>query len=143
MEKHTFIRDVANGLGCDASRAEGVTSVVLQELRDRLTPKEAADVAAQLPAALRRIWQEGELPDRRVARTHRAEFIGNVRRRAALADEAEAERAVRAVFATLQRVLGSPTGAEGEAWDVFSQLPKDMKRLWLTAQEPVVASTRR
>jgi hypothetical protein len=33
----------------------------------------------------------------------------------------------------LQRLLGSTTGMEGEAWDIFSQLPKDLKRLWLEA----------
>jgi uncharacterized protein (DUF2267 family) len=136
MEKHAFIREVATRLACDEHRAGAVTAVVLQELRNRLTPKEAGDVAAQLPATLKRVWQEGDRPDRHVTRTHRAEFLGEVRRWAALADDTEAERAVRAVFATLQSVLGSPTGTEGEAWDVFSQLPKDMKQLWLRAREP-------
>lgn len=136
MEKHAFVREVANRLGCDERRADGVAFTVFQELRVRLTPKEAADVAAQLATPLRRMWLEGESPDRSVARTHRAEFLGNVRSRAALADDAEAERAVRAVFAVLQNVLGSPRGIEGEAWDVFSQLPKDLKQLWLTAHEP-------
>ena len=46
---------------------------------------------------------------------------------------AEAERAVSAVFAALQRLLGSPSGQEGEAWDVMSQLPKDLKKLWMEA----------
>lgn len=140
MKKPAFVREVATRLGCDERRADGVTFTVFQELRARLTPKEAADVAAQLATSLQRMWLEGETPTRRVARTHRAEFIGNVRSRAALADDAEAERAVRAVFAVLQDVLGSPHGIEGEAWDVFSQLPKDLKALWLTAHEP---STRR
>jgi hypothetical protein len=38
-----------------------------------------------------------------------------------------------AVFKVLQVLLQSPTGQEGEAWDVFSQLPKDLKRMWLAA----------
>jgi len=143
METHAFIREVATRLGCDEGRAEAVTFVVFQELRNRLTPKEAGDVAAQLPATLKRVWQQGDRPDRRVTRMHRAEFLGDVRRWAALADDAEAERAVRAVFATLQNVLGSPTGTEGEAWDVFSQLPKDMKQLWLRAHEPLATAARR
>jgi hypothetical protein len=50
-----------------------------------------------------------------------------------LPDDGEAERAVKAVFGTLQRLLGSPTGKEGEAWDVFSVLPKDLKMLWLSS----------
>jgi uncharacterized protein (DUF2267 family) len=50
-----------------------------------------------------------------------------------LTDDAEAERSIKAVFATLQDALGSPTGASGKAWDVFSQLPRDLKMLWLQA----------
>jgi uncharacterized protein (DUF2267 family) len=133
MRKHTFVREVASRLGCDDRRANGIVFVVLQELRNRLTPEEVRDVAAQLPKALKRYWEEREGTTRAVARTHRAEFLGRVRRWAALADEAEAERAVMAVFGVLQRLLGSTTGMEGEAWDIFSQLPKDLKRLWLEA----------
>ena len=33
-----------------------------------------------------------------------------------------------AVFKALQILMNSPTGPEGEAWDIFSQLPKDLKR---------------
>jgi uncharacterized protein (DUF2267 family) len=135
MDKFTFIRQVAQRLHCDERRAEGITFAVFQELRDRLTPAEAADVAAQLPTALKHLWQEEEQPDRQVKRTHVAEFVGRIRQRAALPDGPEAERAVKAVFGVLQALLGSPTGKEGEAWDVFSQLPKDLKMLWLAAGE--------
>ena len=135
MDDLAFLRRVARGLQCDERRAEGLTFVVFQALRDRLTPNEAADVAAQLPTKLKRFWQEGERPDRKVEKTHKEEFLGRVRRSAALPDTAEAERAVTFVFSALQALLGSPTGREGEAWDVFSQLPKDLKALWLAASE--------
>lgn len=133
MNEHAFFRDVAAVLHCDERRAESVTYVVFQELRQRLTPGEVADVAAQLPTGLKRLWLENETADRSVTRTHLADFLGRVRQHAALPDDAEAERGVRAVFGALQRRLGSPTGMEGEAWDVFSQLPKDLKMLWLEA----------
>jgi uncharacterized protein (DUF2267 family) len=135
MDERTFIRDVAHRLSCDERRAEAVTCVVLQALRDRLTPKEASDVAAQLPTGLRRIWNDGESAQRRVERIHRAELIGRIRQRAVLPDDAEATRGAKAVFGALQRLLGSPTGTEGEAWDIFSQLPKDLKSLWLESSE--------
>jgi uncharacterized protein (DUF2267 family) len=70
-----------------------------------------------------------------VRKVHESQFVGEVRLIAALPDEAEAERAVVAVFATLQELLGSATGMEGEAWDVMSQLPKDLKRLWFGAHQ--------
>jgi uncharacterized protein (DUF2267 family) len=133
MDERTFVHAVGRRLAADEGRAEGVTFAVFQELRGCLTAKEASDVAAQLPAGLRRLWEEQGRPDPAVARTHGREFIGRVRRRAMLPDDAEAERAVDAVFAELQRLLGSPTGQEGEAWDVFSVLPKELKRRWLTA----------
>lgn len=131
MNHRSFFREVAQRLLCDERRAESITFVVFQELRARITPKEAANVAAQLPSALKKLWLENERDDRAVERMHLAEFIGRVRQHAALPDDAEAQRGTRAVFATLQHLLGSPSGLEGEAWDVFSQLPKDLKRLWL------------
>jgi uncharacterized protein (DUF2267 family) len=133
MDERTFIREVAARIGCDEQRAEGVTLAVLCTLRDRLTPAEAADVAAQLPAPLKRLWSEDERPGRPVHKTRRTEFLGLVRHWAGLPDEGEAERGVKAVFGELQKVLGSRTGLEGEAWDIFSQLPKDMKALWMAA----------
>jgi uncharacterized protein (DUF2267 family) len=135
MDDLAFLRRVARSLRCDERRAEGLTFVVFQALRDRLTPNEAGDVAAQLPTRLKHLWQDGDRPDRQVERTRKLEFLGRVRQSSGLPDMAEAERAVTAVFSALQTLLGSPTGREGEAWDVFSQLPKDLKALWLAAGE--------
>ncbi|MBX3026742.1 DUF2267 domain-containing protein [bacterium] len=133
MNDRAFFREVAARLRCDERRAEAITYVVFQELRARITPKEASNVAAQLPTGLKKLWLENERDDRPVERLHLPEFIGRVRQHAALPDDAEAQRGTRAVFAVLQHLLGSPSGTEGEAWDVFSQLPKDLKRLWLDA----------
>jgi uncharacterized protein (DUF2267 family) len=133
MTEHKFVQEVAHALGCDAQRADAVIFAVFQELSHRLTPAEAADVESQLPTGLKRLWSTGERGDRPVEKIHRAEFVGRVRQRAVLPDDHEAERGVRAVFRSLQRLLGSPTGREGEAWDVFSQLSKDLKQLWLDA----------
>ena len=137
MNERRFLREVADSLRCDERRAESIAYIVFQELRARITPREAAHVAAQLPAGLKKLWLEDEQPGRTVQRTHLVDFVGHVRQRAALPDDHEAERGTRAVFGALQRLLGSPTGIEGEAWDVFSQLPKDLKMLWLeSARRP-------
>ena len=134
MDKRAFFKKVAQDVRCDERRAEALTFAVFQELRDRLTPGEAADVDAQLPAGLKPLWEFLDRPGRHVRRVHELQFIGEVRLIASLPDEVEAERAVVAVFAALQELLGSSTGMEGEAWDVMSQLPKDLKKLWLGAQ---------
>jgi uncharacterized protein (DUF2267 family) len=133
MDERAFTTQVAARLGCDERRATDVTFAVFQELRDRLTPEEADDVAAQLPTPLKRLWEVGERPGREVRRTHKPEFVAAVRAQVGLADDAAAERAVHGVFAVLQRALGSRTGREGEAGDVLSQLPMDLKALWLAA----------
>jgi uncharacterized protein (DUF2267 family) len=140
MDKKTFIEKVAQRVGCDERRAESLTFAVFQELRDRLTPGEVADVDAQLPAALKPLWEFLDRPGRHVRKVHEPQFVGEVRLIASLPDQFEAERAVVAVFATLQELLGSPTGMEGEAWHVMSQLPKDLKKLWLGAHERVAKS---
>jgi uncharacterized protein (DUF2267 family) len=135
MDERRFIGEVAQRLGCDARRADSITFAVFQELRDRLTPHEAHDVASQLPQGLKRLWLEDTRSHAGVNKIHAQEFVGRVRHFAALGDDAEAERGVLAVFRALQMLLGSPSGTEGEAWDVFSVLPKDLKRLWLAAAE--------
>jgi len=135
MNEKQFITRVAHRAGTDLECAGAITYAVFQELRERITPKEAFDVASQLPADLQVLWLENERVDREVRKTHETEFLARVRFYASIEDYDIAERGVRAVFATLQEALGSPNGTEGEAWDIFSQLPKDLKKLWLGAHE--------
>ncbi len=135
MNERSFVREVAERADCDERRAETLIFTVFQELRDRLTPKESSDVAAQLPMSLKMLWMSFDRPDRKVRRLHEGQFLREVARMAGLDDEGEAERAVAAVFAVLQEALGSPTGMKGEAWHVMSQLPADLKQLWLNASE--------
>jgi hypothetical protein len=47
----------------------------------------------------------------------------------------QANAGLTAVFKTIQMLLGSPSGQEGEAWHIYSQLPKDLKKTWLAAAE--------
>lgn len=133
MDQLAFIREVARRMACDEERAEALTFAVLEELRERLTPKEVSDVAAQMPHALRKLWTSLDRPNRPVRRIHAAEFVGEVRKIMGLPNESEARRAVMSVFAALQKLLGSPSGLEGEAWHVMSQLPKDLKKMWIEA----------
>ena len=135
MKDKTFVREVADRFGFDEHRAETLIFAVFQELRDRLTPDEAADVAAQLPTSLKMLWLSFDYPGRKVARLHEFQFLEEVRRMVGLHDQLKAEEAVICVFSVLQAALGSPTGREGEARHVFSQLPSDLKELWLTAAE--------
>jgi uncharacterized protein (DUF2267 family) len=141
MEEEQFIHIVAERLKVDHDRAEEIISAVFHELHDRLTPKEAADVEAQMPGKLRSLWASFEAPGREVKRIHKTEFNRKVAELAGIS-ELEAPHAVKTVFAALQVTLKSPTGQEGEAWDIFSQLPKDLKRVWLDAAKASVERVR-
>lgn len=132
MEYEQFIREVEMHLGVDKDQAEKVTDAVLRELHDRLTPKEADDLGAQLPGHLKQVWHGFDKPGREVERTHKKDFVRYVAGKADLPED-RASRAVKAVFRALQMALKAPSGQEGEAWDVLSQLPKDLKRVWLEA----------
>ena len=85
-----------------------------------------------MPGRLRSLWASFEAPGREVKRIHKTEFVRRVAELTVM-PEIEAPHAVRVVFGALQATLKSPTGQEGEAWDIFSQLPKDLKRVWLDA----------
>src|SRR5271166_2563975 len=133
MNEKSFVREVAALADCDERRAETLIFAVFQELRDRLTPNEAAKVASQLPTSLKMLWMSFDRPNRHVRRLHEPQFLGEVARMTGIDTQVEAEQAVVAVFGALQDALGSSTGTTGVAGHVFGQLPMDLKQLWLTA----------
>ena len=63
---HRMVRERVNGLGIEESKR--ATAVVLRAPRDRLTRKEAEQVATQLPAPLKAVWNLGDRPGRRPSR---------------------------------------------------------------------------
>ena len=86
MNDREFITRVAQRAGTDVEGAGAITYAVFQELRERITPKEAFDVASQLPIDLQVLWLENERIDRGVRKTHETEFVARVRYYASLAD---------------------------------------------------------
>jgi len=131
VDDTAFFREVGQRLEVDKEGAQVVTSAVLWVLRSRLTGKQAAHLDAQLPARLKRFRPSG-CSEPSATRFREREFFRRVGILASLPAE-EAQRATRAVFKVLQAALQSPTGHEGEAWDIFSQLPKDLKKIWSEA----------
>ena len=126
MSTATFYRRVIDETGIvDRALAERGTAAVLRALRDRLTPEEARQVAAQLPRALREIWEVGADWGPRPVKLHRRELYQRVKADAALGSIREARAMVVAVFAALKGQI-SP----GEADDVAAQLPKDLREVW-------------
>jgi uncharacterized protein (DUF2267 family) len=129
MTAEEFYRRVMDTIGDeDRPGAVRATAAVFHALRDRLTPEEADQLCAQLPVALKVVWEEGEKSGRRPLKLHSEEFCRRVAKEAKAPDR-EGRRVTLAVFAALKEQL-SP----GEADDVLTQLPRDLKALWTEAR---------
>ena len=60
MQEEKFLHTVAEQLTVDKQQAGKITAAVFRELLDRLTTKEAADAAAQMPPRLKQLWTASE-----------------------------------------------------------------------------------
>lgn len=130
MTTQSFYRIVMETSGEPGREAvRGAVAAVLHALRDRLTPEEGDQVAAQLPLELKDVWRAGERRPRRPVKMDREAFYARVTADAGLPSTREGRWMTLAVFAALKEQL-SP----GEAEDVLAQLPKDLKEVWAEAQ---------
>ena len=126
MSTLSFYRKIIDETGqTDREAVKRGAAAVLQALRDRLTPEEAEQAAAQLPRELRQAWSAGDQPGRKPIRMHRKDFYERVRREAALRSTREARYLILGVFGALKGQL-SP----GEGDDILAQLPRDLKEVW-------------
>lgn len=114
-----------NGDLADEATAYSVLRAVLHQLRDRLTPEEAVDLAAQLPLVVRGVYFEGWKPGQTPEKVHSKEqFLREVTKK--LRPHAiPPEPAVRDVFALLAHHCDP-----GEIGDVIAQFPAELKELW-------------
>jgi uncharacterized protein (DUF2267 family) len=126
-----------NGDLANESAALSVVRAVLHQLRDRLTPEEAVDLAAQLPLVVRGIYFEGWRPGRTPEKVRsKQEFLEGVR--AKLRPHTIApEPAVRDVLALLTHHCDP-----GEIADVIAQLPAELKELWPATARAAHAGSR-
>jgi uncharacterized protein (DUF2267 family) len=119
-----FIRHLCAQGSLDPEVAECAAVSVLSALERRILPKEARDLEAQLP---RKLVEFLPPPEQRPARPHRfgrEEFLRTVAEDLGKSVE-EAESLVRLVFRAFQDQISG-----GEAEDVASNLPPDLRALW-------------
>lgn len=110
----------------DRHRAYSVLRAVLHALRDRLIVDEAVNLGAQLPMLIRGFYYEGWRPEGRPFKyRHKEEFFAQVAKTLPGMEQAELERAVRAVF----KVLSSQVTG-GEIAQVRDQLPAEVREFW-------------
>lgn len=114
-----------NGDLADEAEAYSVLRAVLHQLRDRLTPEEAVDLAQQLPLIVRGVYFEGWRPGRTPQKVRtRHEFLDALAARLR-PHPLDPERAARDVLALLAHHCDP-----GEVSDVIAQLPAELKELW-------------
>jgi uncharacterized protein (DUF2267 family) len=126
-----------NGDLPDEGTALSVLRAVLHQLRDRLTPEEAIDLAAQLPLVVRGLYFEGWRPSRTPEKKVRSrqEFVDGVAAKLR-PHTIPPEPAVRDVFALIAHHCDP-----GEVSQVIGQLPPEVKELWpATARTPHAGS---
>lgn len=125
-----WLDDVGQALiTADRQTAYHALRGVLHTLRDRLTPDEACDLAAELPSMLRGIYFEGWRPTNRPLKMNREEFLEHVKSQVSQVSwNLDPEHCVSAVFGVLQKRI-----AAGEISDIRGALPKQFQELWPAA----------
>jgi uncharacterized protein (DUF2267 family) len=109
----------------DEEQALSALRGVLIQLRDRMPPGEAADLASQLPTLVRGIYYDGYRPDAVPEKErNQTDFLVRVAERINN-DNIDPEGATRAVFKILAQEV-----TEGEIADVIHMMPDEVKTLW-------------
>lgn len=114
---------------------------VLHVLRDRLTPEEAVDLGAQLPALLRGIYYEGWRLSKKPLKTRSQKlFLSKVTQslppRIDLLEKIDTQGIVKGVFGVLEKRV-----SEGEIENIKSVLPKGFSSLWPSRNEESFQAT--
>ncbi len=124
MTRDEFLREVQSRLGLtDKSEAETAVRSVLAATADRLTAEEANDLAGQLPHDM------AEFIRRRPGAVQKMDYDTFINRIQGDLDQQEpwqAERVVKGVLSVVRDAVG-----EGEWEDVISQMPADMKEMFV------------
>lgn len=123
---NTWLKEIGEQIGPDRQRCYQALRAVLFSLRDRLTPDEAAQLAAQLPMLVRGIYYEGYRPAGKPERIRsRDEFLQKIGEHLEQTRPLGADEAARAVFKVLDHYLDP-----GEMADVKQSLPQEIRTLF-------------
>lgn len=127
QKTYEWLEDVENALPFgDRQVAYHCLRAVLHVLRDRLTPEEASDLAAELPTILRGVYFEGWSPANKPVKMKQAEFLDRVKTLLApVAGGLNPEICVSAVLHVLNKRISA-----GEISDIRGALPRQYRELW-------------
>ena len=98
---------------------------VLHAIRNRMIPNEVFDLSAQLPLMIRGVFFEGYNLKDKPEKFNADEFLEIIEEGFYGNTAIEGEDAFRAVLNVLYEKI-----SEGELEDIYSGMPKDIKKLW-------------
>jgi uncharacterized protein (DUF2267 family) len=134
---HVWLNEICNDLGPDKQVAWKVLSTVLHKLRDRLTINLAAHLGAQLPLLIRGVYYDqfepGKMPSEFRSRD---EFVAEVAEWLSDTRPVDPDEAIRSVFRVLSRHI-----SEGQINKVRDALPKGLRQMWESAEDPTVTAS--
>ena len=121
-----WLNEIGEVIDPDKQRCYHALRAVLFSLRDRLTPDQAAHLAAQLPILVRGVFYDSYRPAGKPDRIRsRDEFLQKIGEQLAQIRPVGADDAARAVFKVLDRHI-----ARGEIDEVKQALPQDIRTLF-------------
>ena len=127
MNKGQFLKRVQDYANIsNRKRAEELCKIVFHLLSARLTENESRDLKAQLPSGIKEMWKEVE--EKGVIKFHKDELLVRIMNEGELDSMVMAEIVAKAVFKVLKEQI-----TKGEADDIAAQLPKALKKMWLSA----------
>ena len=133
---HIWLNEICNDLGPDKQLAWKVLSTVLHKLRDRLPLNLAAHLGAQLPLMVRGVYYDQFEPGKMPSDSRgRSEFVAEVADWLSDTRPVDPEEAIRSVFRVLSRHI-----SEGQVSKVRDSLPKGIRQLWESAEDPAVSA---
>lgn len=134
---HIWLNEICNDLGPDKQVAWKVLSTVLHKLRDRLTINLAAHLGAQLPLLIRGVYYDQFEPGKMPSEFRsREEFVAEVAEWLSDTRPVDPEEAIRSVFRMLSRHI-----SEGQVSKVRDALPKSLRQMWESAEDPTITAT--
>jgi uncharacterized protein (DUF2267 family) len=127
QETHLWLKALESQIGGeDRHRTYLILRSALHALRDRLGPRAAAQLGAQLPILLRGVFYEGWRPtDTPVKDRHAEEFFAHVRAGLPPGMKLNVDEAVRAVFAVISQRVDP-----GEVAKMAKLMPAELRELW-------------
>lgn len=123
MDRKEFLRAVMERSGVDEEGARRATLVALADLRDALPPKEAHDLASQLPQGLKELAGARPAQAGPAGQLEMQPLVEHVRTVLPPGERTRASQVTHAVFATLRDAV-----EPGEMEDILGIFPPELQR---------------